>query len=368
MSKRPRAYSFNRTFPFYSKIFKRDYSRISQPLEIGKEMKTELIKNEDGTYTLTLSQIEDLANGKMKLINGRLYLDARQINAKLNDLTIGTKEWHQELHHPIFSQPTERQKERLKGTPIPEIKGVELRGSRYSPESLIAVKSLIAVIENDNTQHPYVWVDRANVLAEYAGEEVKHLLLEILNSVIPLKEGMKLEGFSTKEFAEKYLNERPSLLEQATQELKQVESGYKPDLNMIIQADFGRLNPTAENPNPFPINMDNMVVKNPTDPAPTIFHENSLSKLLDCLYSSQKEISREQYSLAAFAIYSEYVKEVDRQQYKGNNWEIGLKLHDKYRDIFGEYSMEVIRLSVINRIRHTKPFELVPPIEGMKKP
>lgn len=123
----------------------------------------------------------------------------------------------------------------------------------------------------------------------------------------------------------------------------------------------------AEDLVPRPIDMNNLVVENPTYLTPTMPHKSGLSKLLDRLYSSQREISREQYTLTAFAIYSEYVKEVDQHQYKCNNWEIGLKLQNKYWDIFRGYSMEVIRLSVANKIRNTKPFELVAPVEGMKK-
>jgi hypothetical protein len=366
MGKRPRAYSFNQNFSLYSETFKRDYPRIFQSLETGKEMRTELTKNEDGTYTLTLGQIEDLVNGKMKLINGRLYLDGRQV--KLSDLTMSDKEWHQGSCHP---------KDRLKDTPIPEIKGVELKNSELDPLVKSSVNQLVKSISINGGKHPFTWVQEAGMLAAFAGWESIRPLLDVLNTVIPLKEGMELGGFTAKEFDQKYLYSRPSLLEQWT-------TADEPTVNMIRASDgknLGPLTPTAEDLIPRPIDMNNLVVDHPVFLSPGIDgmedsrireFEHALREFY-CNYVNDTVGNFHDFTILAGILYGKYkgcVHLLDQNDLNPEytKWVAAIDLQEQYWRSFRGRTISILKL--FNKFLNPgdKLYHLETPTLGMKKP
>lgn len=353
-------------------------------------------------FLITQKEAEMLSSGELTFHNGMLYRtenffpqevpildltpeDGFLLNLygsdkqrpKLQELTIGNKDFVSESSHPNFNQLTQTQIEQCKQFPqFPEIKGIHLKSSKLSIETQEAVKSLIAVIENDNTEHPYVWVERANVLAVYAGEEAKPLLLEILNSTIPLKEGMKLEGFSAKEFYEKYLHSQPSLLEEWT-------ANHQPTLNKIragTNENLSSLNPTDEDLIPRPIDMDNLVVEDPTYLSLELEGmENSHIKELELILrglhhntGNDRVASFEQFAQHAGTLYGEYrshVRMLDQDDFDPEltKWTIAIHLQDTYWESFRGRTITILKL--FNKLYNPddKLYYLETPITGMKK-
>lgn len=306
----------------------------------------EIIKNADGTYTLTLEQIKGLEDGDLKLHNGRLYVNGNKSPAAVKFLDIKDVLFTEHRHpdHSTFNQPTQIQKKQLRELPdVFEIKGVRLKGSKSTPEIQTAIKSLIEMIDDDLNEHPYIWVERANMLAAYAGEESKPCLLDILNSAIPLKYGMKLEGFSVSEFEQKYLHTSPSLHEQAQQELKLVRAGYK----MI---DVSPLNLSVE--------LEEM--------------ENSKVKQLDSLLRTLHESSNkhrpetfEQFSSLAYSLFELYCSCVDDDSVE-DNWLLAIRLQSQYWDSFRGYTITILRLYVDLLLNDQSEYALKTPIPGME--
>lgn len=339
-------------------------------------------QNADGTYTLTLAQIEELSEGKIKVINGKLYLDASQILKEASAFN-NRKHFTHESFHPVFNRPTQTQIERFKQLPPVEIKGVHLKGSKLSPETQSAVRSLIEIIENNEKQHPYDWVKQARILEDRA-EEAKPLLLEILNSAIPLKEGMKLEGFSALEFDKKFLYSLSNQLEESYQESKQVETGYKSTFNMIdakTHEDLGPLNPTAEDLVPHPVDMNNLVVQDPTYLSVGVEGLTKVSADTKELEQVLKELYYNgNYGLLpafhfiehAKMLYEDYklhVHTLDKNDpdLKFTKWSIAIYLQSLYWESFRGKTITILKLFNKCLNPDDKLYHLETPITGMKK-
>lgn len=356
---------------------------------------------EENHYLITEKEAEMLSRGELTFRNGSLYRtehlfpqkveileleqDVKQpLNlygedkqrSKLQELTIGNQEWVQTSHHPMFNGTTQTQIERCKQYPPVEIKGVCLKNSKSTPEIQEAIKSLIRTIQHIKNSHPYIWVDRANMLSDWAGEESKPYLLEILNSTIPLKEGMKLEGFSAKEFHEKYLHSQPSLLEEWT-------ANHQPTLNKIragTNENLGPLNPTAEDLIPRPIDMDNLVVEDPVYLSLELEGmENSHIKELELILrglhhntGNDRVASFEQFAQHAGTLYGEYrshVRMPDQDDFDPEltKWTIAIHLQDAYWESFRGRTITILKL--FNKLYNPddKFYYLETPIMGMKK-
>lgn len=356
-------------------------------------MKTDLIKNEDGTYTLTLEQIQELSDGIIKLINGQLYMNAGKIPAsaavfpgKTNLVNLPFHSVHNptanvsDRDYSSFNRPTQAQIERMKKIPnFPEIKGVHLKSSKLSPDAQMVVEGLISEIDDYPDKHPFEWIRSAEFYTEFAGEEVKSLLLEILNLTVPLKEGMKLEGFSAKEFDEKYLHSRPSLLEQATEELKLMETGHKSVINMIdarTHENLGPLDPSAEDLVPLPID-DTHPLERPVFLSPGLDHINfkEMEQLLRTIYyenGNDKIETFQQFAECAGGLYGEYTGEVkmmdlDDPDPENAKWNYAIYLQKSYWVTFRGRTITILKL--FNKFLNpgNKLYHLETPIEGMKK-
>jgi hypothetical protein len=220
-----------------------------------------------------------------------------------------------------FNQPTQAQIERCKQFPPVEIKGVILKGSKLNTTAKCAVEQLMESIRINDGKHPFTWVEEAGMLAAFGGNKSIPFLLEILNAAIPLKEGMKLEGFSAKEFEQKYLHSRPSLLEQANLEIE---------------------------------GMENTDIR-------------ELSRIFDIVAKRQgsSQIKLRDESDYLYSTYVDAVENIEKTMFS-SNWGIALFLQDGYWHVFRGYTISVIRLmnSIIN---HNKPqYDLPTPIDGMK--
>lgn len=331
----------------------------------------EIIKNADGTYTLTLEQIKGLEDGDLKLHNDRLYVNGNKspVSLKFLDNKDVLFTEHRHPDHSIFNQPTQIQKKQLKELPdVFEIKGVRLKGSKSTPEIQTAIKSLIAQIEADPDDHPFTWVNGAEMLNELTAE-AKGALLEILNSVIPLKEGMKLEGFSAKEFDEKYFyTSSPLLVERV--------ADHQPIFNVIRAGTYmspGPLEPTAEDLVPRPIDTNNLVVEDPTYLSVELEGmENSKVKQLDGLLRTLHESSNkhrpetfEQFSSLAYSLFELYCSCVDDDSVE-DNWLLAIRLQSQYWDSFRGYTITILRLYVDLLLTDQTKYGLKTPIPGME--
>lgn len=251
-----------------------------------------------------------------------------------------------------YNRPTQAQIERCKQFPqIPEIKGVELRDSKCSPEVQTAVRCLLRLIAEYSDKNPFEWVRGAAGFADFAGKEAKPLLLEILNSTIPLKEGMKLEGFSAKEFDEKFLYSQPSLLEQATKDL-----------------------------DPRPVDKDDVSLGDPTYLSVELEGmENSHIKELELILrglhhntGNDRVASFEQFAQHAGTLYGEYrshVRMLDQDDFdpEFTKWTIAIHLQDTYWELFRGRTITILKL--FNKLYNPddKLYYLETPITGMKK-
>lgn len=340
-------------------------------------------QNADGTYTLTLAQIEEISNGKIKLINGRLYLDASQI-LKEASVFNNRKDFTHESFHSAFNRPTQSQIERFKQLPPVEIKGVNLKDSKLSPETQTAVKTLISEIHEYPDKHPFEWVRVAQCYTEWAGEEAKPLLLEILNSVIPLKEGMKLEGFSALEFDKKFLYSLSNLLEESYQELKRVDAGYKPTFNMIdakTHENLGPLNPTAEDLVPHPVDMNNLVVQDPTYLSVGVEGLTKVSAdtkeleqvLKDLYYNGNYGLLPAfhfiEHAKMLYEDYKLHVHMLDKNDpdLKFTKWSIAIYLQSLYWESFRGKTITILKLFNKCLNPDNELYHLETPITGMKK-
>lgn len=250
MSRRSRAYIFNQRFPLFSETIKRiippvddplpqshDFHGFNHPLDNGdpilpseekKEMNTPLNQNQDGTYTLTLSQIEDLSNGKIKVINGRLYLDASQIISGPATFT-GKNEFIYEISHPVFNLPSDSEKDRI-ARKYPETEQVDVG---YKPTfNMIDAKTH----ENLGPLNPSAedLVPRP-VDTNYVVEDPTYLSLEL--------EGMENTPIKELELILRELhhntgNDRVASFEQFAQHAGMLYGEYRSHVRMLDQDDF----------------------------------------------------------------------------------------------------------------------------------
>lgn len=348
-------------------------------------------------FLITQKEAEMLSSGELTFHNGMLYrtenffpqevpiLDltpedgfllnlygSDKQHPKLQELTIGTREWTQEKHGYNFNRPTQTQIERCKQFPPVEIKGVHLKSSKSTPETQTAVRALLAQIDAYPDKHPFEWVRSAESFVEFSGDKrTKGILLQILNSAIPLKSGMKLEGFSVKEFDEKYLHTQPSLLEEWT-------AGHEPTLNAIRTSNSENLrNATAEDMLPHPIDI-NYVVESPSYLSLEIEGmENSHIKelegaLKELYYNGNYGVSAFQFIELAGTLYGEYkghVHMLDPDDFDPEltKWEIAIHFQDVYWELFRGRTISILKL--FNKFLNPddKRYHLETPITGMKK-
>lgn len=352
---------------------------------------------EEEHYLITQKEAEMLSRGELTFHNGVLYrtehlfpqkveiLELKQdgeqpLNLhsedkqrpKLQDLTISNREWSQASHHPMFNGPTQTQIERCKQYPPVEVKGVHLKSSKSTPETQTAVRALLAEIDAYPDKHPFKWVRSAESFVEFSGDKrTKGILLQILNSAIPLKSGMKLEGFSAKEFDEKYLHTQPSLLEEWT-------AGHEPTLNAIRTSNSENLrNATAEDMIPHPIDI-NYVVESPSYLSLEIEGmENSHIKelegaLKELYYNGNYGVSAFQFIELAGTLYGEYkghVHMLDPDDFDPEltKWVIAIHFQDVYWELFRGRTISILKL--FNKFFNPddKLYHLETPITGMKK-
>lgn len=337
-------------------------------------------------FLITQKEAEMLSSGELTFHNGMLYrtenffpqevpiLDltpedgfllnlygSNKQRPALQDLTIGTREWTQEKHGYNFNRPTQTQIERCKQFPPVEIKGVHLKSSKSTPETQTAVRALLAQIDAYPDKHPFEWVRSAESFVEFSGDKrTKGILLQILNSAIPLKSGMKLEGFSAKEFDEKYLHTQPSLPEEWTKDMPAIMVDVKDLVPRPVDTNY-----VVEDPTYLSLELEGM--------------ENSHIKELELILrglhhntGNDRVTSFEQFAQHAGTLYGEYrshVRMLDQDDFDPEltKWTIAIHLQDTYWESFRGRTITILKL--FNKLYNPddKLYHLETPITGMKK-
>lgn len=266
--------------------------------------------------------------------------------------------------HPSFNQPTQAQIERCKQFPQVEIKGVHLKSSKLNTKGKQAADQLLETIRINGDKHPYTWVGEARMLADFAGNGSIPFLLEILNAAIPLKEGMKLESFSVREFEQKHLHTRPSLLEAWTAGDAQLIDNIRKENDKLVPRPVDT-NQVVENPSYLSLEVEGM--------------ENTHIKELEvvlrelyCNFAKDKVGNFQDFTQSAGMLYNEYkghVYMLDPDDFDPDltKWTIAIHLQHAYWEQFRGRTITILKL--FNKFLNpdNELYHLETPIPGMKK-
>lgn len=329
---------------------------------------TKFVKNEDGTYTLSKQQLDHLSTGKLKFIEDRLYINGGSFTVTGEQthpkpLMVIEPSLTESLNpaSPIFIQPTESQKERFnKLSGVPEITGVNLKGSKHSDIEKIAIRGYIDWLEyisgKDLIVHPYEYLERASVFLEYSGdsEVVKRFLLETVNSLVPAKPGMRFTNFTMTEYELKYAHTTPTLLERTEKEfaLNGIDGETHQDLGPL------QVSPGDLTPKPFDLNdikgvhSQYLSVQEVTDCNTKRKQEllGELEKLIDRLYYSNGDnppvySNIDYYRESVHIMFQQYIDQIDGESFN-TNLLTALYMQNEYWDKFHGYTMTYIRYLV----------------------